>query len=461
MAEEDQKNLEVLPSGHLSGKVTIPPDKSISIRAILFSLLAEDPLVLSPIPISADALSAKTAVEAFGVRVAKVDGAQGPVWRLGGPGAKNILSPKEPIDVMNSGTTIRLLSGIVSGLSVRATLTGDEQILNRPMDRVIEPLKQLGANIRGAQNNTRAPLMIRGAELTGAKLKLAVPSAQVKSALMLAALSAKGVTHIEEPVPSRDHTENLLKLLGVKISKQGSTWMIPGETRLHGGRIPIPGDPSSAAFLVVAALIVPNSDLFLQKVLLNPRRVGFLRVLSRMGAKIVRSGVHENIPGEPVGNLKVSTCAMKGTIIEAGEIPDLIDEVPILAVAAAFSKGPTEFRGLGELKVKESDRVRTVAALIRSLGGSVEEVDSGNGLIIQGSEKEGGVLRGGVVDSFGDHRIALAGTVAGLAAREGARIRNAAVAQVSYPEFYETLRGFGVHINSTFNISNVDGDSGV
>ncbi len=308
------------------------------------------------------------------------------------------------LDCGNSGTSIRLLTGLLAGRPFLSVLTGDESLVERPMARVIEPLGAMGAHLDGRDGGTKPPIVVRGGDLAGCVHHLAVASAQVKTALVLAGLQAAGTTEVVEPAASRDHTERMLAALGAPITRVGDRAMRVTAGAPSPFEFTVPGDPSSAAFFVVAAAITPGSELVIEGVALNPTRIGFVDVLLRMGAdiEIVDTGEHL---GEPVGELRVTSAPLHGTIVEGAEIPGVIDEIPVLAVAAAFAEGVTEFRDAAELRVKESDRIATVTEMLTRLGVGVES--GADGLVVRG-----GRLQPGEIDSHGDHRIAMAGAVA-------------------------------------------------
>jgi 3-phosphoshikimate 1-carboxyvinyltransferase len=341
----------------------------------------------------------------------------------------------EPGDVLfagNSGTTLRLLAGIATGIEGMSVLSGDESLRARPMLRVVAPLRQMGARVDGRRHGDRAPLYIRGGRLTGIDLEMPVASAQVKSAVLFAGLSADGTTSVTEPHPSRDHTERMLASAGVKLETA------PGRVSLPGGQAPapmrwdVPGDPSSAAFLIVAALLLEGSELTVSEVSLNPTRTAYLDVLARMGADIEVESTHEAC-GEPVGDITVRSSQLEAVEISGPDIPQLIDEIPVLAVAATAAEGTTVIRDAAELRVKESDRADAMARGLRALGAEVDATS--DGLTINGGHE----LKGAVVDSRNDHRVALALAVAGLGAEGNVRIKGWSCVNTSFPEFLDVL----------------------
>jgi 3-phosphoshikimate 1-carboxyvinyltransferase len=415
------------------GTVEVPGDKSISHRALLLAALGQTPLVLAHLAPGADVRSSAACLSALGVEGTQA--ADGTSW-VRGRGA--LLAPAAPLDCGNSGTTMRLLCGLLAGAGVKATLDGDASLRRRPMARVLEPLRAMGARAVGTrvQEEERAPLVFSGGALTGRSHLLAVASAQVKSCLVLAGLQAQGVTEIREPQPSRDHTERMLRAFGapLRVSADGTVVV----ERLSGPlslpeRLRIPGDPSSAAFFVGAALLVPGGSIVCTAVDVNPTRTGFLRVLSRMGADVRIEPGHEEA-GEPVGTLHArSGGRLQGTTILPAEVPSLLDEVPLLAVVASQAEGTTRLSGAAELRVKESDRLRQVCAGLRAMGAEVEETQ--DGFVLQGPVR----LKGAHLDASGDHRLAMAFAVAGLVAEGDTLIDGAEWADISYPGFFVEL----------------------
>jgi 3-phosphoshikimate 1-carboxyvinyltransferase len=443
------------PGARLAGSLRPPPDKSISHRAGLLAAMAEGDSRLTAYLDAADTRATLAAIESLGagaeVEGSRVPGAvdvkvtgiglRGPGERLAG-GARPVA-----IDVGNAGTLLRLLPGWLAGQETGEwTLDGDESIRRRPVDRVILPLSAMGASV-DARESRLPPLTVWGARLRGASYRMPVASAQVKSCVLLAGLLAEGETEVIEPAPSRDHTERMLMAAGAPLATEipGPGLAVRGELpprrisvrtaeRLEPVGFSVPGDFSSAAFFLVAALIVPGSRLRLEGVGLNPTRVGLLGILNRMGAAIE---VEEGIPsaGEPQGVIDVRHSALRGTRVAAGEVPLAIDELPLVALAGCFAEGETVIRGAEELRHKESDRIASVVAAIRVLGGEAEALD--DGLVVRGT----GDLRGGRVESHGDHRLAMLGAVAGLASRNGVEVDGMEAAAVSYPAFERDLRG--------------------
>ena len=418
----------------LSGLVRVPGDKSISHRAVVFSAMAEGSSHLTGVLNSADVRSTMSAVSALGAAVEIVsEGPEGLELVVHGWGADGPVEPIGAIECGNSGTTIRLLLGVLAGWGVHVVLTGDESLCQRPMRRVTAPLAELGAQVETAEDGC-APVGIRGGELQGTSFDLPIASAQVKSALLLAGTRASGVTKVCEPAPSRDHTERMLPGFGIDVVRDGECASVVGPVIAQATDIAVPADPSSAAFLVGAALLVPGSDVTLPAMSLNPTRIGFLRVLTRMGASIdITSG--PDVCGEPTGDVRVQyTESLTGTTITAEEVPSLIDEVPVLAIIATTATGTTEFQGVGELRVKESDRLTAIAEAVNALSGGAAVTD--DTLVVTG----GHPLKGTTLDSLGDHRLAMSYAVAGLAAEGETIIDRFEAIDVSYPGFVGDLK---------------------
>lgn len=420
--------LIIRPARTLRGAVTVPGDKSISHRALMLGAIADGDTVVENFLEGEDCLATLTCFRVMGV---DIDGPASGRVIIHGRGLHGLLEPSEVLDAGNSGTTMRLLLGILSGQPFFSVLTGDESLRKRPMGRVVNPLRSMGARITGRKDGELAPLAVQGGGLRPVDFASPVPSAQVKSALLLAGLYAPGVTSVTEPALSRDHTERMLEQFGAQVVRSGLAVSVKGEPALKGTRIRVPGDISSAAFLMVAACIVPDAAVKIRGVGLNPTRTGALEVLRAMGAKIeVAPGTSG---GEPVGDITVYSSDLRGVEIGGELIPRLIDEVPVLTVAAAYAKGKTVIRDAAELKYKESNRLATMAMELSRLGAAVEGLP--DGLIIHG----GRPLRGTRVESHGDHRVAMALAVAGLAARGETAVGGASAVNVSYPGFAESI----------------------
>jgi len=427
------------PARTLRGTLAVPPDKSISHRAALVALLSERTTTVENYLPAEDTLATLDAIEAFGARV---DRAKSTV-RITGVGLSQAPEPQNIIDARNSGTLIRIILGIAAGYGRFACFTGDSSLRRRPMGRVVGPLMRMGAEIRGVSGGERLPLAVIGNSggLRGGEYGIPVASAQVKSCLLFAGLFADGPVSVLEPGQSRDHTERLLGACGVEVTRRDLTG---GERRIsiepvEGLAVPagitVPGDVSSAAFWVAAALVVPGSEVRIVGVGLNPTRSGFLDILRRMGADVEASGVREDEVGEPVGELVVrhSEGALGGTRVGIEDVPGAVDELPLLALVGAFGEGETLVEGAGELRVKETDRISAVCEEFRKVGVEIEERE--DGFLVKGT----GGIKGGRASSRGDHRLAMGLAVAGLASREGVEVEDMAASSVSYPGFLEDL----------------------
>jgi len=429
MSASTGDRFEITGGVPLRGTIRLPGCKGISHRALLFAAIADGTSRITHLAPGADVARTLAAVGSLGVPL-QVDGAFGSV-AITGSGFEGILEPEDVVDCGNSGTTLRLLAGLLAGRPHLAVLTGDESLRGRPMGRVVRPLRALGALIDGASEASRAPLTVRGGGLVGERLELEVASGQVKTALVLAGLQAGGVTEIAEPGPSRDHTERMLGALGAPIERVDALTLRVGAGTPSAFELGVPGDPSSAAFFVVAAAIVPGSEIVIEGVSLNPGRVEYLDVLREMGAHIEASVTGE-VLGEPVGNMSVTSAPLHGTVISSREA--IVDELPVLAVAGAFAEGVTEIRDAAELTVKESNRITTLQDVLSRLGVAIEARP--DGLIVRG-----GAPTGATVTSHGDHRIAMAAAVAGTAAAGGTIVEGWDAVAVSYPGFGEDLGG--------------------
>jgi 3-phosphoshikimate 1-carboxyvinyltransferase len=422
------------PRTGLRGTLTVPGDKSLAHRAALLAALAEGTTVVTGFPQGADALSTLGAVSALGAAVDR----RGDSVRVTGRGLELGREGTVAIDCGNSGTTMRLTAGLAAGGGVTAVLDGDRSLRARPMERVAAPLRAMGATVETTAG--RAPVTVRGGGLRAVDWTLPVASAQVKSAVLLAGLRASGTTRVREPHPSRDHTERLLPAFGARVARGPTGADVEGGRPLRATSIALPGDVSSAAFLVVAALLVPGSELRLAGVGVNPTRTGFLGILARMGARVDVLDTRE-VAGEPRADLLVRSARLRGTVVAPAEVPAAIDELPVLCVAAALAEGETTVSGAGELRVKESDRIAALEQL-RLLGAAVEARP--DGLVIRGTG--GRALRGGRVHSGGDHRIAMAFAVAGLVADDGVDVVEPSSADVSFPGFFALLADLGAAV---------------
>ena len=426
MAGDAGRPLVVTPGRPLRGELQVPGDKSVSHRAAILGALASGTTRVTGFLRAEDCLSTLRCLRALGVSIDD----RGDEIEIRGDALQE---PEEILDVGNSGTTIRLLAGVCAGQRFHSVLTGDASVRRRPMDRVADPLRRMGARISGRHGGRLAPLAIDGGGLRGIAYATPVASAQVKSALLLAGLFADGETAVREPMQSRDHTERMLGAFGAEVVRDGLTTRLRGPQELRGVPLRVPGDLSSAAFLLVAAALVPDSELAVTGVGLNPTRTGVLDVLRMMGAGVaVRDLTDEG--GEPVGTVVVKAGRLRGVTIGGDLIPRAIDELPVLAVAAALAEGETVIRDAAELRVKESDRVDALARELGCLGARVEPQP--DGLAIVGTRR----LRGGRVSSGGDHRIAMALAVAGLCADGSVTVDDTACIETSFPGFADALR---------------------
>jgi len=423
------------PASRLEGELTPPADKSISHRAAIFGAMGDAPVRVRNYLVAADTTSSLNAVRALGASVEE----DGGVLTIRGVGLRGARVPDAPIDVGNAGTLMRLLPGWLAAQDGRAfVLDGDDSIRRRPVDRIATPLRQMGATI-DARDGRLPPFTVTGGPLRGITYALPVASAQIKSAVALAALAADGPTTIVEPEPSRDHTERMFAAAGVDVRRAGAEVTIaPVDALALGDELTVPGDPSSAAFAVAAALLVPGARVVVRGASTNWTRTGFVRIAQRMGGRI--EGPLEEAPGEaiphgdPIGDLEVAGGPLRATTVEADEVPLAIDELPLVALLGCFAEGETVVRGAAELRVKETDRIATVVDGLRGLGASIEATD--DGFVVQGT----GGLRGGTIASHGDHRLAMLGAVAGLASREGVDVAGMDAAAVSYPSFESDIR---------------------
>lgn len=412
----------------LKGTVTIPGDKSISHRAVMFGSLAEGTTEITHFLKGADCLSTIACFRQMGISIEE----KKDCILVHGKGLHGLSAPSTMLDTGNSGTTTRLISGILSGQPFESVLNGDASIQKRPMGRIITPLSQMGANITSLKGNGCAPLKIAPASLKGIHYQSPVASAQVKSAILLAGLYADGITSVTEPALSRNHTELMLSAFGAKVSSEGTTASICSAPRLVGQKIEVPGDISSAAYFIAAALMVPGSEVLIQNVGINPTRDGILRVCQEMGADITLLNQKEG-SGEPSCDLLVKYSELKPASIGGDLIPTLIDEIPILAVLAAHAQGTTLIKDAQELKVKESNRIDTVVNALKAMGADVYATE--DGMMIHG----GTPLHGAVIDSFLDHRIAMSFAVAALCASGETTILGRECVDISYPDFYKDL----------------------
>lgn len=417
----------VKPATAVRGEISVPGDKSISHRSIMLGSIARGETTVRGFLRGEDNISTLNAFRAMGVEVED----DGEVLRIAGRGLHGLNEPADILDCGNSGTSMRLMTGLLAGQRFFSVLTGDRYLRRRPMKRVIEPLGRMGARIFGRAGGDQAPLAIVGASLAGIDHTSKVASAQVKSALMLAGLYADGTTTVTEPHLSRDHSERMFRHFGADIETSGTAVKVRGGRELEGRDIVVPGDISSAAFFIVAALIVPGSELLIRGVGVNPTRTGILDILTGMGGDIELVDERE-LSGEPVADILVRSSSLTGVEIGGDVIPRAIDEFPVISVAAACASGRTVLRDARELRVKETDRIAAMATNLRLAGVTVEETE--DGMVI-----EGGRLTGCAVESFGDHRIAMAMLVAGLAAAGEITVADVACIQTSFPTFTTLL----------------------
>ncbi len=419
----------VKPARRLRGELRVPGDKSISHRALMLNAIAEGEATVSNLGPGADCLSTVRCLRALGVTIEILgDGA----LRVVGVGLQGLREPEDLLDAGNSGTAMRLLAGLLAGQPFLSILTGDSSLRSRPMRRVIEPLRRMGAQLWARRDDSLPPIAVRGGFLKGIEYNLPVASAQLKSALLLAGLYAEGPTVLREPQPSRDHTERMLAAQGARISPAGGAITLTPGNPLTALSVQVPGDISSAAFWLVAAAIHPDAEITVRDVGINPGRTGVLEVLRAMGAdlEVVPRGERG---GEPVADLVARSSRLRGVQVGGALIPRLIDEIPVLAVAAAFADGETRFSDAAELRVKETDRVRAMSTELTRLGADVQEL--ADGLVVRGGRS----LRGDRCLSYGDHRMAMAMAVAGLVAQGETAIEGAEVAEISYPSFWGDL----------------------
>ena len=426
-------DLVIKPSHGLHGTIMLPGDKSLSHRAVLFSAIAEGDTSITGFLTGEDTQNTAKAVQALGIEVSGL-GTERLV--VHGRGLDGLSEPVDVLDLGNSGTGMRLLAGLLVGQNFFSVLSGDRYLRNRPMARIVEPLRQMGALIDGRSGGKLAPLSIRGSGNAVKPIDYISPvaSAQVKSALLLAGLYANGTTSVWEPSKSRDHTERMFRFFGLEVKEEGTTVTVRGRQRLHAqGPLDIPADISSAAFFIVAASIVPGSDLTIRSVGVNPTRTGVVDVLLEMGADIKLLNRREQA-GEPVADIQIRHSKLNAAQIEGAVIPRAIDEIPVLSVAASYAAGKTVIRDAAELRVKESDRISTMAGELRRMGVIVKELP--DGMEITGRDS----LDSAVCESHGDHRIAMSMAVAGLAARGDTVVRDTGWIDTSFPGFERILR---------------------
>jgi 3-phosphoshikimate 1-carboxyvinyltransferase len=436
--------LEARSSGPLTGKVRVPGDKSISHRALILGALAVGETRISGLLEGEDVLNTAKAMRTLGARVERTGAF---AWSVHGVGVAGLAQPEAPLDFGNSGTGCRLVMGAVAGCPVTAVFDGDASLRGRPMRRVLDPLQLMGAQVGASGDGGRLPLTLHGArDPLPILYRTPVASAQIKSAVLLAALAAPGVTTVIETEASRDHTELMLKHFGAQIASSpegshGRKIALTGQPELRGAPVVVPADPSSAAFPMVAALIVEGSDIVLSDVMINPLRTGLFTTLREMGASIEQSHVRGDA-GEPMAQFRVRASRLRGVDVPPERAPSMIDEYLVLAVAAGFAEGATIMRGLRELRVKESDRLEATAAMLRVNGVKVEI--SGDDMIVEG---KGHVAGGGLVATHMDHRIAMSALVMGLASDKPVRVDDTAFIATSFPDFIPMMRGLGAEFS--------------
>ena len=422
----------VLPARRLRGELTVPGDKSVSHRALLFNALARGPARIDGILESEDTRATMSCLRALGVRI---DEPGGHVVIVHGRGRAALIEPDDVLDCLNSGTTMRLMAGALAGLPMLTVLTGDGSLRRRPMARIVRPLSALGAKITARAGGTLPPIVIEGGAIRGgSRIETAVASGQVKGSILLAALAADGPVTVVEPAQTRDHTERMLGAMGAGVQQDGlAVTLTPPAGELEAVDVRVPGDISTAAVWIVAATLHPDAEIVLRNVGVNPTRTGLLDILTAMGARIERAE-ERIVGGEPVADLVVRTAPLHGTEVGGDLVPRAIDELPLVALAGALADGPTVIRDAQELRVKESDRVATTAAVLRAFGVEVEE--RRDGMALSGGAR----LRGGRASSSGDHRLAMLAAAAGLLSGAESMIEGAGAVAVSYPDFWTDLK---------------------
>ena len=426
-------SITIKPAASVKGSITVPGDKSISHRSIMLGAIANGITTVRGFLRGEDNMSTMHAFSAMGVDI--VD--DGETIEITGRGLRGLKEPGDVLDCGNSGTTIRLITGLLSGQSFFSVVTGDRYLRKRPMKRVVEPLSQMGAHIAGRNGGTLAPLAINGGGLTGISYQSPVSSAQIKSSIMLAALYAEGETTVTEPSLSRDHSERMFRYFGASLDILSNGVTVRGGVALTGREVTVPGDISSAAFFIVAALITPNSELLIRNVGVNPSRTGVIDILQAMGGDIQTVDLRE-VSGEPVADILVRSSRLQGIEISGSVVPRAIDEFPVICIAAARAEGITTIRDAKELRVKETDRITAMAVNLRHLGISVTETD--DGMDITGSEQ----LLGGDADSCGDHRIAMSMSIAALVAASAITVSDIGCVATSFPTFFPLLEEVAV-----------------
>jgi len=444
---------QVYKSAGLSGKISAPGDKSISHRAIIFGAMAEGTTEVSGLLNGADILSTIGAMKALGAKITKKAG----IWTIKGVGAKGLKSPKNDIDCGNAGTGVRLIMGAAAGYKMKARFTGDSSLSGRPMNRILDPLREMGATAEARTTDKGEPgrlpvTLISDGKLSPLEYKPPHASAQVKSAILLAGLNTEGKTTVIEPTLTRDHTENMLKAFGVDLdikTRSNATHIhITGPAKLTATSVNVPGDPSSAAFPIIAALITPGSDIIVENVMMNPTRTGLFETLTDMGAYL-RADNFRKSGGETIADIHVKHSKLVGVTVPENRAASMIDEYPILAVAAAFATGTTIMNGIGELRVKESDRIAATAALLSNNGVKIVESEDGMSVTGQGGKAPTG---GGTVVTHHDHRIAMSALILGLGCENPVKIDDAAMIATSFPSFFKVMEELGAKIDSPLSV---------
>ncbi len=423
--------MQIQPIKTLRGEITVPADKSISHRSIMFGSIAKGSTRVKNCLLSADCLSTISCFRQLGIEIQLEE--ENSSVLVKGKGLHGLQSPSSTLNTGNSGTTTRLISGILSGQSFESTLSGDASLNTRPMKRIIKPLSMMGADIRSIAGNDCAPLLIRPSSLKGIHYASPIASAQVKSCILLAGLYADGITTVEEPALSRDHSERMLSAFGASLRQDGNQVSIAPEPELFGQDIEVPGDISSAAYFIAAGLLSKDAELLIKNVGINPSRAGLLRVCEMMGADIQKEN-EGLVSGEPVCDLLVRSSSLRGCVIEGDLIPALIDEIPMIAVMAAFAEGETIIKDAADLKAKESDRIATTTSNLKAMGADI--IPTEDGMIIKGGKS----LHGAELDSYLDHRIAMAMTVAAMNAEGPSQMKDADCVNISYPAFYQDMK---------------------
>jgi len=431
-------------SGPLAGQASAPGDKSISHRAMIFGAMASGTTTVTGLLEGADIMSTAQAMRAFGADISRGDDG---IWTVIGCGAEGFSTPEHDVDCGNAGTGVRLIMGAASGYAVTARYIGDASLSSRPMGRVTLPLAEMGAEISSEAGDDKLPITVTGrTDLTAISYSPPVASAQVKSCLLLAGLNAKGTTEITESHMTRDHTENMLRAFGASLTqdkrRDGQIVRISGPQHLKACHVIVPGDPSSAAFLIIAALIIPGSDIIIENVMMNPTRTGLFETLIEMGG-FIRTDNFRTSGGEVLADIHVKHSRLHGIVVPPERAPSMIDEYPVLAVAAAFAKGTTVMDGIGELRVKESDRIAATANLLKAIGADVTEMKSG--MSVTGTD--GAPLPGGaVIETHHDHRIAMSALIAGLRCQVDVAVDDASMIATSFPSFFTLMAELGANI---------------